>query len=796
MRRPIRSFRRSVVGTVFLVGLLLAAGWFPANASAAPVAHFAATPAAASAPAGGAAFAARAGFAAWHAADSSSTVPATGSLSVDVVFDPQDHGSLPGVGHGSLPVARFAEARGLSEDAYAAAESYFARAGLTVTHTWPDRLALSLTGPPGALDAAFGTRLEAGMYADRPVVFPATPPSLPASLESEVAGVVGLSSGFDQFSIDLSATRAVVPLGGPAGDASNSTNTITPGMARQMYNLSELYNLSGGPSDASSESIALVLWGAGYDPSDISTFFAQDYPFATAPALSYYPVDGAPAPSSSAPSSSDPLAVEELTLDIEWAGSAAPGAHLDAVYGPTSSDLTDALETALSISGITVISMSFGAPESSDGSLGSSWGSLFTEAQERGITVLAATGDTGGDTNSSCAGGPAPEYPASATNVLAVGGTAVTVNRTVLGAITGYSESAWVDSGGGFSRLTPAPGWQTVGSAASAIRTGGGGRGTPDVSATASDNFLYYDGANQAADGTSFATPLWAGLVAELDAHIGHPLGWFTDRLYHIAANLTRGGVDDGLRDITSGHNCIAAAVGGPNGTLGWDAATGWGSPRAAIFYEDLAGSFVNLTLDAAPSTVAPGASVAVRVEVVNWSSGQPISNAPVVLRVASGTSVGPCTGTFDAIQVETNGTGWASAQLGVPACFLGAHATVTASVTTVRLYGTSSTHIAVNLLGLLPALEGLGDPPYSYLLYVGIVGAAVAAGGWLGRRRPGLPAPRVPPGAIAPSVAPPPAAGRPSPAVPGPPPSPAPTLPTGPAGGVTGPPAKNPETP
>ncbi|MGP8145382.1 MAG: S8 family serine peptidase [Thermoplasmata archaeon] len=713
-------------------------------------------------------FAARAGFVAGHAAETIGARPAARPQSVDVVFQPQNGSAGATFGGGSVPAAEYARSHGLTPAEYAAAEGYFVGEGVRVVHAWPDRLVLSLEGTPAALDRAFGTVLLAGTFDDRSVVFPSVAPTLPSGIETEVAGVVGLSSGFETFSLALTAPRLLPASPGSSTVPASGGSVIDPGMARTLYNLTELYNLTGGATYPTSEAIALILWGAGYDPSDISTFYSDDYPasFPT-PKWNAYPIDGASEPSSSAPLSKDSLAVEELTLDLEWSGSMAPGATLDAVYapGPSTKNLTDAFEEALSLPNMTAISMSFGGPEVQSASLAAAWTPLFSEAADRGITVLAATGDTGGDLNSSCTGGPAPEFPASSPQVLAVGGTAMTIERNGLGMITGYSEAAWGDGGGGLSADYRAPNWQLVGTARTAIEFAGGGRGTPDVSATAVNNFIFYKNQNQAADGTSFATPLWAGVVADLDAHIGHALGFFTPRLYHVVANQSNQSIHPayaGVFDIQKGFNCVAQAG------VGWDAATGWGTPRGAALEAELAGSFVNLTLIESPSTVAPGESLAVRVQVANWSSGAPMVGTPVDLRVKGDSSVGPCTGTFDSTTILSNSTGWVSANLGVSACYLGAHAIVSASVLTDRLFGQSSVRIAVNLLGLIPQLESLGNAPLSYVLYTAIMASAVVAGAWLGRPRP--PAPGSVPAARPPS--PVPSGAAPAPPVPAAPPA------------------------
>ena len=141
---------------------------------------------------------------------------------------------------------------------------------------------------------------------------------------------------------------------------------IYPSDARNAYGISDLINASGTPLYASGIGVAVILWGDGYDPSDLTTFFANYYGSELpAPIVQAYPVDGASPPSAS--SVNDPgRAPTELTLDIEWSASMAPGATIDAVYGPnglnssddyspTDASLEDALNTAVTnISGVRV----------------------------------------------------------------------------------------------------------------------------------------------------------------------------------------------------------------------------------------------------------------------------------------------------------------------------------------------------------------------------------------------------------------------------------------------------------
>jgi kumamolisin len=750
------SVRGPLAALVVVGGLLvgLAAPSFVGGGGGATV-----LPGVAPAAGGSPSFALRAGFVPQFAGSIGDERPSHAELSVDVVFDPPGNTSAVAGMHGGVSAATYAREFGLSSAALRSAEDYFAAEGLSVQPFAHDRLGLRLVGSAAELGAAFGTTLLAGLRGSTPVVFPATPPALPPWLEHEVAGVVGLSTGFDSFSNDLHPG---------VGPAVLSNTLITPSRARAIYGYSDLYNLTGGPSNVTGHAVAVVLWGAGYAPSDLASFFGSYYPSTfPAPDVVPYPVDNAPAPSASATSSPDLTAVEELTLDVEWAESTAPGATIDAVYthdgpppgyGPSVANLTDALETALSLantSDLTAISMSFGSPDASDAALVSAWSPLFSEADRLGITLLAATGDTGGDTTV-CSGTPDPQYPASADDVVAVGGTNVTIT-SIATPPTSFTESAWDRGGGGYASTGSPPSWQLVGSAAAPI-SAAGHRGMPDVSAAAADDFVYFNGAASSAGGTSFASPIWAGLVATIDAKWGHHLGFFTDRLYHIGAVEPSGSIGAGIADVVGSGNCIGAAV------TGWDPATGWGSPRAAVLYADLLGSFVNLTVRVTPAPAAPGGSVTVTVRLTNRTSGSPIAGIPVALSIAPDVPTGPCSGTFATVEPTTDGSGLASAKLAIPFCYLGSHAIVLAQVATVHYFGQNSTRISVNLLGWVPQFGFLESAPWNYFAYAVILSAAISAGVVLGRTV-GPPAPpALPPGASASTPSAPPSPVAPAP--------------------------------
>jgi len=119
-----------------------------------------------------------------------------------------------------------------------------------------------------------------------------------------------------------------------------------------------------------------------------------------------------------------------------------------------------------------------------------------------------------------------------------------------------------------------------------------GRRGLPDVAYNAAPQSpfpVYQKGRWTLASGTSAAAPQWAALIALADQAAGHDLGSINADLYQLAIS-PRYHMD--LRDIGSGG--IAGPKRDGSGTIGiafragrgWDAATGWGSPRAALLFD------------------------------------------------------------------------------------------------------------------------------------------------------------------------------------------------------------------
>ena len=208
---------------------------------------------------------------------------------------------------------------------------------------------------------------------------------------------------------------------------------------------------------------------------------------------------------------------------------------------------------------------------------------------QQGFTVLSGSGDNGATDWENIAAtrlSPTPvvNFPADVPWVTAVGGT---VLRRVG---NGYNETVWSGSGGGMSKFFSEPDFQK--SIQQPVQGQlAGHRGIPDIAADSepmTGMAFYLHGIWGQVGGTSASTPLWAGLIAIADQMAGHPLGFINPGIYKVAASTN---AQRDFRDITSGSNAVhtsSVQIAGFQATTGWDAVTGWGSPRASRLIPDL----------------------------------------------------------------------------------------------------------------------------------------------------------------------------------------------------------------
>lgn len=289
----------------------------------------------------------------------------------------------------------------------------------------------------------------------------------------------------------------------------------------------------------------------------------------------------------------------ETSLDVEWAHAVAPAATIDLLIAPTnrSSDLHAAEQYAITHRLGGVISMSFGAlepqiPGGKNNALLQHADSLYQQAKDANITMIASTGDLGATNGLPIP--PNPQFPASDPLITSVSGTSLFMSDT--GAYQG--ETVWNDSvagtcpfgchlgllagatGGAPSSLFKTPSFQNnvVGSPT---------REVGDVSYNAGiyTAVLVYQSFGGAANagfyfvgGTSAAAPQWAGIVTLANQAAGHHLGYINQALYNIAKGPA---YHSAFHDVTVGSNGFLGGTGENAGT-GYDMATGLGSPNVA----------------------------------------------------------------------------------------------------------------------------------------------------------------------------------------------------------------------
>jgi kumamolisin len=434
----------------------------------------------------------------------------------------------------------------------------FAKAyGLAVVQKDPVRRTVILSGTVAQFNDAFGVELQqfehdGGSYRGR---------TGPVHLPDELHGVVTAVMGLDNRPQAHPRFRARRPHGNVQWHAASASSA--------SYTPTELATLYGFPNgDGRGECIAIIELGGGYRTADLKKYFAELK--SPAPKVTAVSVDHGRNHATGDPNGPD----GEVMLDIEVAGAIAPGAHIVVYFAPnTDMGFINAVTTAVMDhkNKPSVISISWGGPESSwTQQAMTTFDQAFQAAATMGVTVCVASGDNGsGDGVSD--GADHVDFPASSPYALGCGGTNLQGSG---GSITG--ETVWNDGanggagGGGVSGFFALPAYQE---GLRVTKTGGAAellamRGVPDICGDADPESGYQvrvDGHDTIIGGTSAVAPLWAGLIARINAAKANPVGFINPHLY------ANGGA---LHDIIQGNNGSFAAG------SGWDACTGLGSPN------------------------------------------------------------------------------------------------------------------------------------------------------------------------------------------------------------------------
>ena len=321
--------------------------------------------------------------------------------------------------------------------------------------------------------------------------------------------------------------------------------------------------------------------------------------------------------------------IAESAMDVEWAHAIAPKADIILIEADSNSfnDAMTAITTARSLEGVSVVSMSFGFVEGDNltaAQEASMDAILTTPLGHQGVTFVAASGDTGSPGT----------YPAFSPNVLAVGGTSLTINSDN----TYASETGWSLSGGGESQFESRPSYQPA-------LPNTTNRLSPDVAfdADTATGVLIFDSYNEPdstkwwkiAGGTSLSAPCWAGMIAianQIRADQGRPT---LDGVSQTLPLLYKLPTAD-FHDITTGDN------GNPAGG-GYDMVTGLGTPKANLLVPELALTAPTVTVSRADNQNLVTNATTINFKVVFSEAVADFSDTDVTI---GGTAPGNLTAT------------------------------------------------------------------------------------------------------------------------------------------------------
>ncbi|MGC8646574.1 MAG: S53 family peptidase, partial [Thermoplasmata archaeon] len=449
-------------------------------------------------------------------------------------------------------------------------------------------------------------------------VAPLGPAMLPMSISQYVSGVSGLSNAY-RYSFDLHIQKNWVTYQGQ--------QEVLGSDLEKAYQAYLIYNGSATGASSSTHyfpvgyTVATILWAGvsssgnqvgAFNPSDINAYFQQVVPawiqniVGSTPNVTGDPVDGAAAPGTSA-ANDQTQSNYESTLDLEMVSTLAPGANVVEIYGPGSSNggpsetnfPDQEYASASQINNLVAISNSWGGGDQQSDSTTQNY---VYQMESTGTTIMASAGDDG---DTSTQSNPAND----ATNqggFIAVGGTTLTVagpgnqynaagdpiTNAIINQVVWYDNGATNNNGdhwgttSGTSTAYPMPSWQDI----PAVTNNGGstsGRDVADVAAVGNNTEIYINGGYTQLAGTSVASPVIAGLIADIVAFTNHKLGFLDPTLYSMGANASKFQYAP-YWDVTQTPSGYHSGQTQYDAQPGWDYATGWGSINAYNFSLDI----------------------------------------------------------------------------------------------------------------------------------------------------------------------------------------------------------------
>ncbi len=472
-----------------------------------------------------------------------------------------------------LTPAEFTEKFGPTQADYDAVVRYVQEHGLAVVGGSRDGMEVQVKGPVSAIESAFQVNLLTYQHPTENRIFygPDREPTI------DLPFALWHISGLDNFSIphpmyvkksEYAKAHGIAP----EDVVRHATTGSGPSASFLGSDMRAAY-YGGSALTGAGQNLGLFEY-VGTDLADLTTYF-KNAKQTNKVKIALLSTDG----TSTSCLNVDGCDDTEQTLDMTQAIGMAPGlASLVMYIGSLDTAIISAMTTHTPLP--TTIGCSWGWTPADPAALAP----FFKKMAAQGQNFFVASGDDSTWTKN----GNAEAWPADDALIVSVGGTDLT---TAKAAGAWKSETAWVDSGGGFSPDKVAiPAWQKL---AGVITSGNKGstsyRNGPDVSANA--NFTFYVCADQSGctaneyGGTSFAAPMWAGYMAlvnqQLVADGFKTIGFINPYLYAFGVSSTYA---TDFHDITSGKSGSYSAV------KGYDLVTGWGSPKGTGLINALVG--------------------------------------------------------------------------------------------------------------------------------------------------------------------------------------------------------------
>jgi kumamolisin len=366
----------------------------------------------------------------------------------------------------------------------------------------------------------------------------------------------------------------------------------------QPADLEARYNFP--PGDGAGQTIAIAEFGGGYFQDDLQSFctkFNRQIPHVQTQSVNLPAFTLAQIKQLPPAQQQEELDVTiEVMMDVQIIAGLCPGATIIVYFATFDQkgwiDLLNQVVAGNPAKPV-ALSISWGLAEDdpnwSEGARNAINDSLQAAAM-LGITVSVASGDDGSGDQMTDRRAHV-DFPSSSSFVLSVGGTM----------LTDAAETAWWQSpgrrtrkgggstGGGVSVFFDRPTWQNVN--VPSLNNGSiDGRVIPDVAALSGPPFydLIFLGQDQPNGGTSASAPLWAALIARINALLPPPKQqqFLTPLLYQNGSDGRPRG-ESGCIDITTGKNVSRPFPGsGYEAGKGYDAVSGWGTPNGKKLVE------------------------------------------------------------------------------------------------------------------------------------------------------------------------------------------------------------------